>query len=480
MNLKPLIPALAACGLILGGCANLDNKTPLEMMRHANKNFWEQDNRFNFDGEIRGRIVSTAPVSAEQTALNQKELNAVYQTCLDGDHKPETCQSLKSDLDKSIPDWADYLSRHSTLAFSGAVDLPAGKLELVPQYRYENRTSILAAKVPMLLSLKETALYLDGSAAAPFASWFGPSVVKSADLDSKLIRFKLDKELTDTIPIHSLAAALPKAIDETYAQMDPGIFSREPMDAEGRKLGAQYRIRMDLKNGTSSRFTRLLIKNLSQELQALKSKNLDPNISSKTYDAFALILDMLNDHNDTEFAWLDETMLQKILAALPDVRDPETQTRIEAARVLVANEKAKESNIWDAKVTGWSDTYLSGSGRILGTIQEATSPLDEDSHQNLVISLRATTSNFGHPVFSVNPGADNVMDYKQLYGNKDTETDAQESDRNADAAAHDATAAAVAAAKAEGVLAQQAAEAAANEASVTVSAPDPRYAPAPR
>ncbi|MEO2215837.1 hypothetical protein ABGV49_02005 [Chromobacterium vaccinii] len=221
--------ALSSLALLTGCATPLAGKTPDEATRKVMLQNW-QNASYNFDAQI----------GFDKLAFTDADS--------DGGAK-----SAKPD----IADIIDQVGRSIRVNVSGAVDVPTGRVEAIPELRFERRNLMSSIKVPLQFHAQDMSLLVDPSA----VDLFLPSLRKQS---GKFIRAKLPAEIASQIPLKAMYQAMPKIIDDAYAQADKQAFSFQPLDAYAGEIGAHYKLRMDLSREQEQKLTLQMLEGLAK------------------------------------------------------------------------------------------------------------------------------------------------------------------------------------------------------------------------
>lgn len=203
--------ALFVFPLILGACHGFGQYSPQKMVQSSIQRQFFQDNQYQFSGEIR---VHATP--------------------------SETIDDTFNGLD---------LIQHALNSFSipvqGSVDLPAQKIEIIPEARYEHRNLLISAQLPLQFDLQEPSLSIDASAITTYADARLPDEQK---IGHRLMYLTPPKDG----PLHLLAKNIiqtfPKITDDYYSAIDSQAFQAAEIDDFGKEINAKYHVRLNLDN----------------------------------------------------------------------------------------------------------------------------------------------------------------------------------------------------------------------------------------
>ncbi|ERE03093.1 hypothetical protein [Pseudogulbenkiania ferrooxidans] len=217
--------ALSSLALLTGCATPLAGKTPDEATRKVMLQNW-QNASYNFDAQIGfDKLVFTD----RDSKLAQPD----------------------------IADTIDQVGRTVRVNVSGAVDAPNGRVEAIPELRFERRNLLASIKVPLQFHAQDMSLLVDPSA----VDLFLPSLRKQS---GKFIRAKLPAEMASQIPLKAMYQAMPKIIDDAYAQADKQAFSFQPLDAYAGEIGAHYKLRMELSRQQEQKLTLQMLDGLAK------------------------------------------------------------------------------------------------------------------------------------------------------------------------------------------------------------------------
>ncbi|MDF0606967.1 hypothetical protein HZU77_015135 [Neisseriaceae bacterium TC5R-5] len=356
-----LSTALASLVLLTGCATPLSNATADQAARKVLAQSW-QNTRYNIDAEM---------------GLNKLEFTQKHAAQHEEDEE-ETDPDNHLGLPSSVASIAQ-ISKGFRLNFSGAVDAQAGKVELIPSLRFEQNNLLIAAKVPLQFNTQDMSLLIDVSIAKPFAS-----IVFSADQlkDYKqFLRIRPPAELIAKIPLKEMYQAMPGLTDQAYAQLDPQVFSFQPLDQYASELGATYKIRINTNEQLDRKILNTLLTGLVKVAAEAKT---DPS-GKRPFN-------------------------------------PEEMTQL-ISMLLEASSSGLKSNTS-------SDLYAARNGNLLALRQIIDLQTPEFNAQAF---LNMRYSNFGKPVFVYHPSEEEITDlpsdvYDQLLGlnNIDEEETANE------------------------------------------------------
>lgn len=288
---------LSACTLALAACGI--SGSPDSLIRTSVQRQFKQDSRYNFDSKITAELV-TIPNSASEPKSSDEVSKSLDEHC---DKNDNECKEYDAEWQKSEKQkTASYahLLQHQLNSFSirmtGAIDLPAARMEAIPQLRYEAPNALAYIQMPMQMDFKNGVFLVEPSAISPYIDTFNlrindkPKLVKD-----NVIRIQIPPKtwahIKTRFPLKSIAVAAPKAIDEALASIDKQAFKRLEMDEKGKAIGAAYRISLTLDYEAETKVSRVFLTALRRELTQLAKTQPQAGLTEKDYDLALKLLD---------------------------------------------------------------------------------------------------------------------------------------------------------------------------------------------
>lgn len=347
--------------LLLGACAApIANKSPDELYRYAMKRQLTHDNQYNFVGS----------------------------TKIEWQDNDEQATGTKM--------WVQHFVKYVSSPVAGAIDLPRGRLELIPELRYETRQSAAFVRMPMLLDVSQKSIVVDPAAFSDFLDHFerkkveringqseGKEPIKPRLINGKLVRFTLPKALNH-FPFKEMFMTLPDAIEKGYMALDKNAFQRLELDDLARQLGAKHRIHLRTNVKQSEQMTRAM---LTAWRDALQNQ-----------------------------AQQDEGV-KKVVALLNDVLEPpaESKRAIKETDADLEKKQILEDMHWDSEI------YLDGRGRLLAmniiyTFPKVLMDLIDESNKTPAIQIKSHMrfKYNKNPVFTLQSTPENTVDLIEL------------------------------------------------------------------
>ena len=314
--------AVATSALALGACSSIGNKSADEMVRYAVQHNLTRDNQYNFEGKMFVQEVEmpepqadlvavaaadeaeyaaeaavytaeaageAAAAAAEAAKYSDDDVIAAAAVAAEAAEDPELIEAeawaspLTLETEAEHAQWMRHWMRSISVPYTGAVDLPAGKIEMIPELRYDTRNAMASMKFPVQININDLSLLADPAAVAPFVDMFA-SGSSMQPLGDKLVRVGLPEEWRKHIPMQSILAAIPKAIDDGYAALDKQAYQKLDMDEDGRKVGARYRVGLNTTLQQSNQLTAAMMESLRSQLAETAKNNPQAGISAEDYE----------------------------------------------------------------------------------------------------------------------------------------------------------------------------------------------------
>ena len=408
--------AVATSALALGACSSIGNKSADEMVRYAVQHNLTRDNQYNFEGKMFVQEVempepqadlvavaaadeaedtaeaagAAAAAAAEAAKYSDDDVIAAAAVAAEAAEDPELVEAeawaspLTLETEAEYAQWMRHWMRSISVPYTGAVDLPAGKIEMIPELRYDTRNAMASMKFPVQININDLSLLADPAAVAPFVDMFA-SGSSMQPLGDKLVRVGLPEEWRKHIPMQSILAAIPKAIDDGYAALDKQAYQKLDMDEDGRKVGARYRVGLNTTLQQSNQLTAAMMESLRSQLAETAKNNPQAGISAEDYE-----------YTIEAIAWFAK------LYANPGSLGGD----------------AEMEQILGAMKTH-TDFYLDGRGRIVAMRQNMTFPpllsVLMGSEKNYQVISWWRLNYTGKPTFTLQSTPQNTQDLTQIF-----------------------------------------------------------------
>lgn len=178
-------------------------------------------------------------------------------------------------------------------------------------------------------------------------------------LENKLVKFQLPEEKARQLPVSAVLAELPDIVRRVYAAVERQAYSFQPLTAADAQQGVAYRIRLSLDPAAG----RLLSQRMANEL-----------------------LDSIKRHGASAEVQEVATGLLKLAEADPLQLRSESQT----------------------------DLLVNRQGKLLALEESRTLSTPGEQGVSVGMLTQLNMSNEGKPVFTLQPSAANVVDYKDV------------------------------------------------------------------
>ncbi len=311
-------------GILLTGCTAISNQQPDKLVRQAIQQNITQYNQYNLSGQIKFSLEENKNSSAKEkqqdnissvhdletltfvlknknTASDQKNISSEPSLHDDESMFEETEfedlifeklmveeKAEEEDIQNRIRyDYFDINAKRTIIPFTGAVDLPKGKIEWIPEIYYKGPNIYSSTKFPTQIDFKDNVLTVDISAAQPDLNWFAlvkaEMVDKSAGKpdfnnfallynkfkfgDKPYIAWNIDENFFEKLPFKQLIRWLPKAIDDGLARLDKANYVFLDMDDKGRQLGAKYLVRLTTDDKQNNLVFKTLLDSINTQLK---------------------------------------------------------------------------------------------------------------------------------------------------------------------------------------------------------------------
>ncbi len=479
MRYSPLMLSCIAVA-VLSACTTMDTKRPDQMYRNAVMNNIQKDNQYNFSGEATIKLQDKKTLDADTLALTQtaavaasepvaasdaeavdaaaaaaKEAAAAIDADSDADdeishhHERSTWNEM---YDEVLTEAGRYplvqsFLKNSNVRIEGAVDIPQGKVEMIPSMNMATSNYGMWGRLPVQVDAKRESILVDTQG---YAGWMQASLLgRDKELagikrleEGALLEIKQPEDMKERYPVRSLLRAMPKGLEAYLNAMEAEKFSLQPMDDYGRQLRAAYRVQVSYDAIDSIKWSKALLQGYNQEFLRLQREEPEAGISEKSYNEVksVLLLGAMMLGGDSNECKKEETSDAAIDAAAADASSSDSVGSSEFQKELACSsadafEEMKKEMGEMPKVH--EDLYLSRTGRVLG-IQDRMVMVGKKSPQAFVYVSRVKMHDYGNPKFTLNPGKQETVSLWQLV----KEAQKTDEDEAVDAAAAEATEAA--------------------------------------
>ena len=368
-------------GILLTGCTAVNNQQPDKLVRQAIQQNITQYNQYNLSGEIKFRLEENKNTSAKEkqqdniSSVHDLETLSFVQKSKNtaSDQKYISSEPSQHDDESMVEegverehiqnriryDYLDINAKRTIIPFTGAVDLPKGKIEWIPEIYYKGPNIYSSTKFPTQIDFKDNVLTVDISAAQPDLNWFALVKAEMVDKssgkpdfnnfallyekfkfgDKPYIAWNINENFFEKLPFQQLIRWLPKAIDDGLARLDKANYVFLDMDDKGRQLGAKYLVRLT----TDDKQNKLVFKTLLGSINAQLKQQ----------------------------AWLKMDTNNALPEKTNEINVNDLRKLIASATVAFSNiETADEDSEYDKKITNLSynmiiDFYIDKNGRLM-------------------------------------------------------------------------------------------------------------------
>ena len=449
MRYSPLMLSCIAVA-VLSACTTMDTKRPDQMYRNAVMNNIQKDNQYNFSGEATIKLQDKKTLDADTLALTQTAAVAASEPVAASDAEAvdaaaaaakEAAAALDADSDaddeishhRERTSWNEMYDevlteagryplvqsflKNSNVRIEGAVDIPQGKVEMIPSMNMATSNYGMWGRLPVQVDAKRESILVDtqGYAGWMQASLFGSDKkldgIKRLE-EGALLEIKQPEDMKERYPVRSLLRAMPKGLEAYLNAMEAEKFSLQPMDEYGRELRAAYRVQVSYDAIDSIKWSKALLQGYNQEFLRLQREEPEAGISEKSYNEVksVLLLGAMMLGGDSNECKKEETSDAAIDAAAADASSSEFQKELACSSADAFEEMKKEMGEMP-KVH--EDLYLSRTGRVLG-IQDRMVMVGKKSPQAFVYVSRVKMHDYGNPKFTLNPSKQATVSLWQL------------------------------------------------------------------
>ncbi|MFC3532402.1 hypothetical protein ACFOLG_09400 [Vogesella facilis] len=178
-------------------------------------------------------------------------------------------------------------------------------------------------------------------------------------LKHKLVQFQLPQDKLKDMPVAAVLAEVPDIVQRVYAAVEQRAYSFQPLTAADRQRGAQYRIRLTLDPVADRVLTRQMVTELVASIKR---------------------------HSDNQDVQAFADGLAGLAASEPLRLQSESQTEL----------------------------LVSRQGKLLAMEEQRSMAAGGEEGMKLGLLTQLNISNSGKPVFSLQPTAANVVDYRNV------------------------------------------------------------------
>ncbi|PIT14736.1 hypothetical protein BGI30_03715 [Snodgrassella alvi] len=384
LQITKMVLVLAVAGLV-SACGNKIEESPDKMVRAGMQRMMTEDNQFNFTGTVKLELGNQAGVNAAD-----KSTDVIAHQASDAS---EELSEVESDYYKqqmeSVNRVMGIISKSVSIPVTGAVDIKKGRVEVIPEFRYENKNALISYKFPVHIDFNNLSVYMDASAITNLSDITNEQSNPQLVIGERYIQLALPQDRVQHLPIADLLKSLPKAIDDGYAAIESSAFSKVAVDEFGKGLEAKSQVRFNSTYAMSLKYDVAMLQSLSQALKQAASKA----------------------GSDSKYQPQDYAVLQNIVDGLISVYSGNNGTANTPFGFYMAQLKNKSEPIV-------YNFYFDSKGRVLGVRTQMTLPMNEMKGLKGPINIDYTVQYEynGNPKFTMQPTPQNSVNIGSRLG----------------------------------------------------------------
>lgn len=311
-----------------------------------------------------------------------------------------------------VQHWFDSLS----IQFSGAVDLPNTRFEIVPQLRYQAPHALSYIELPVQLNFKDWSIMMDTAAIAPYVDAFAGHYSNAKPIKGKILRLQAPPRLLmairQNIPLKSLVQTIPQAIDDAYASLDKKAYVVLPMDEAGKKLGATQRIGLKLDFQQNLMLGKAVMASIYRQLQTMAKQQ----ANGFSEEAYAPLLSILAKEQ-ANYEVLTKSPDAQIAVDAAERTVHHERKNVAHQEMMVQLQKILQSGLMNRYLNS-IEIYLDKRGRLLAIRENTDIPKVSDSEnaKNKRLQLQLWFEyDYSKPRFLLDPLQPNVVNVAEYY-----------------------------------------------------------------
>lgn len=261
-----IIAVMAVAGIVAACNNKAIDTAPDKLVRDGMQKMWTKDTKYNFSGIVK----LEANNSSDTTKENKKSVaqsERASQTLSGSDVISSSEIGTAQYPVKPDQDLFEFISSTVTIPFTGAVDLSKGKIEFIPEYRYEAKNALSTFKFPSQIDINKLKLYIDASAITNFTDTFFRRYDPSKFIGDRYVLVAPFQNTIQRLPISDLIKNLPRAMDDGLASIDAKSFAKVDIDDYGKKINAKYQVKLNTTVMGNIKTTVVMLDSLSKALQ---------------------------------------------------------------------------------------------------------------------------------------------------------------------------------------------------------------------
>ncbi|NUE67163.1 hypothetical protein [Snodgrassella sp. ESL0253] len=379
LQITKMILALAVAGLV-SACGNKIEESPDKMVRAGMQRMMKEDNQFNFSGSYRLEMGNQAGAS---TADKNSEAITVQSSDSSEEFLEAEPDYYKQQME-SVNRMMGLISKSFSIPFTGAVDMRKGRMEVIPEFRYEGKNALISYKFPVYVDFNNLSLYMDTSAITNVSDVMNEQSNPQLVIGDRYVQLAVPQDRVQHLPIADLLKSLPKSVDDGYAVIKSGEFSKVSVDEFGKELEAKHQVKLNSSYAESLKYNAAMLQSLSQALKQAASKA----------------------GSDSKYQPQDYAVLQKIIDALASIYSDDNDGAL--AGTPIGSYMAQFKN---KSIPIVSNFYFDAKGRIIGVRYQCEVPLDDIKELKgpMKIDYKFQLEYTGSPKFTMQPTPQNSV-----------------------------------------------------------------------
>lgn len=387
LQITKMVLMLAVAGL-MSACGNKIKEieeSPDKMVRAGMQRMMKEDNQFNFTGTVNLEVGNQAgansadknsEVVAQQASSASEELSEV-----ESDYYKQQIESVNRVM--------GLISKSFSIPFTGAVDMPKGRMEVIPEFRYESKNALVSYKFPVYLDFNNLSMYVDASVITDISDIMNQGSNPQWVIGDQYMQLAVPQDRVQHLPITDLLKSLPKSVDDGYAAMAPSAFTKVAVDEFGKGLEAKYQVRLNSTYAMSLKYDVAMLQSLSQALKQAAAKA----------------------GPDSKYQPQDYAVLQNIVDGLVSIYSGNDETANTPFGFYMAQLKNNSVPII-------YNFYFDSKGRVIGTRTKMTLPRDQIKELKgpINIDYKVQLEYTGSPKFTMQPTPQNSVNIGSRLG----------------------------------------------------------------
>lgn len=258
-----VIMVLAVAGIVTACNKSVDTSAPDKLVRDGVQKLWTQDAKFNFSGSVK---LDASAKNSKNDKVSTAKGNSASETLAGSDANTEL-QLQQQHVFKQYKDIFSLISNSFTILYTGGVDWPKGKVEIIPEYRYEAKNALVSFKFPVQFDINKLKVFIDASAINNVSD----SILKQIDptkvVGDRYVTLAAPQDVVKRLPFSDLLKNFPQALDDGFASVDAKSFSKVSVDDYGKKVNAKYQVKLTTNGKENIKTTIAILDSLSKALQ---------------------------------------------------------------------------------------------------------------------------------------------------------------------------------------------------------------------